>query len=44
MLTANEAKAFTLENIFAPTGLADGDAGWFTNLNATGFVWPDVKK
>jgi pectinesterase len=43
MLTANEAKAFTLENIFAPTGLADGDAGWFTNLTATGFVWPEKK-
>lgn len=43
MLTANEAKAYTLDNIFAPTGLADGDNGWFTNLTSTGFVWPEKK-
>lgn len=44
MLTANEAKAYTLDNIFAPTALADGDNGWFTNLKTGVFVWPEVKK
>lgn len=39
-LTENEAKAYTLENIFAPTGLAQGDSGWFTNLNPGAFSWP----
>jgi pectinesterase len=44
MLTANEAKVYTLENIFAPVGLAEGDTGWFSNVKAKEFEWPIGKK
>ncbi len=43
MLTANEAKAYTLENIFAPTGLGEGGNGWFANVKTGGFSWMGKK-
>jgi len=44
MLTAIEAKDYTMENIFSPVGLADGDTGWFTNIKVNVFLWPEVKR
>jgi pectinesterase len=42
-LTSAEAKVYTLENIFAPTGQVDGSSSWFTDLQQIPFVWPDLK-
>ncbi len=44
MLAANEAKAYSLENIFAPTALVEGDNAWFTNIRTNVFEWPEAKK
>ena len=44
ILTEKEAMAYTLENIFAPTGLAEGGNAWFLNLKTGRFVLPGLKK
>jgi pectinesterase len=43
ILTEKEAMAYTLENIFAPTGLAESGNAWFLNLKTGRFVWPGLK-
>nr|MCU0405261.1 pectinesterase family protein [Chitinophagaceae bacterium] len=43
-LTAVEAKAFTVESIFAPTGQMDAGKEWYTNLKPGSFAWPEAKK
>lgn len=44
MLTANEAKGYSLENIFKASGLGEDGNAWFTNIKTNLFVWPEGKK
>lgn len=43
-LSDKEAKAYTLENIFANSSLLPENSGWFETIRTKPFEWPEEKK